>query len=217
MTPLHVVAHVPGQIALPHGPLALDALLAAQVALELQLPPPRHAADCVPIDIPIEKEPGGRFHLCSFSEHAFEEHDVRWVNRRAPVEQYQTIGTARIRRVRINAGVNKSYRLPLETGLLVDGRLDWWCIGAPEEMRRLLALVSYIGKKRSVGLGRVARWEVEPCEPWGDGFPVMREGMPLRTLPLDWPGLAPDAPRAEKTLTYPYWAHELEEVCACPL
>ena len=46
----------------------------------------------------------------------------------------------------------------------------------------LLALVGYVGKKRSVGLGPVDRWEVAPCEPWGDGFPVVDpDGKPLRT------------------------------------
>lgn len=215
MSPLRVVAHVPGQIALPHGPLALDALLASQVALREGLPPPRHAADCQPIAIPVQREPAGRFHLCSFSEHAFDAYDVRWVNRRAPVEQYQTIGESKIKRVQITGGKNKSYRLPLEVGLLADSRLVWWCVGDADAIRELLSTVLYLGKKRSVGLGRVERWEVAPCAAW-DGFPVLRDGLPLRPLPLDWPGLSAEAPRALKTLDYPYWDHAREEVCACP-
>ena len=192
MTPLVIRAHLSGSIALPNGPLALDALLASQVALRLELPPPRHAGDCQPIEIPIEKEPRGRFHLCSFSVGNFEARYLRYVNRRAPVEQYQTIGEAKIRRVQITSGANKSYRIPLEAGHVESDVLTWWCVGDAGQIRELLSTVLYVGKKRAVGLGRVDRWEIEPCEPW-DGFPVLCDGRPLRPLPTNWPGL--DAPR----------------------
>lgn len=209
-----VCAHLRGGISLPSGPIALDSLLASQVALRLELPPPRHAADCQPIEIPIQREHSGRFYLCSFSVSEFEARDLRYVNRRAPVEQYQTIGEAKIRRVQITSGANKSYRIPMETGHVGGDVLTWWCIGDSDSIRELLSTVLYLGKKRSVGLGRVERWEVEPCETW-DGFPVVHQGRPLRTLPIDWPGL--DAPRtAFRTLAPPYWDHSSEVLCAVP-
>ena len=212
--PLRVVAHVPGQISLAHRHLALDGILASQVALREQLPPPSCAADCQPIEIPIQREPGGRFHLCSFGEFELTEFDIRWVNRRAPVDQYQHLTSAK-GKVLITAGPDKSYRLPLETGHLVNETITWWCIGDDDAIRDLLVGVRYLGKKRSVGLGAVEWWDVSLCDTW-PGFPVLRDGSPLRTLPLDCPGLAEDPPVAYRCLTYPYWAHEHEELRACP-
>jgi hypothetical protein len=214
--PLEIRADLAGPIALPNGPLALDSLLAYQIALREQLPPPRHAGDCQPIEIPIAREPCGRFHLCSFSVGEYDARVLRYVNRRAPLDQYQTIGGAKIRRVQITAGANKSYRIPMETSHAVGDVLTWYCVGDTEPIRGLLATALYLGKRRAVGLGRVLRWTVSECEPWGDGFPVVApDGKPLRTLPLDWPGLVePDA--GYRTLSFPYWAHEREELCACP-
>lgn len=212
MIPLRVVARVEGQIALPNGALALDSLLASQVALRGGLAPPSCAADCQPIEIPVQREPGGRFHLCSFAEYRMIEHDVRWVNRRAPIDRYQQYGVTG--KVLIQGGPDKSYRLPLEVGYIDGSELRWWCIGDTAEIRALLSAVLFVGKKRNVGLGRVSEWIVEECAAW-PGFPVVREGKPLRPLPLDWPGLV-DPPIAYRTLTYPYFDHAAEEMLACP-
>ena len=120
MNPLRVVAHVPGQILLGNRHLALDSLLASQVAIRDQLPPPATADECQAIEIPIQKEPGGRFLLCSFGDFELTEFEIKWVNRRAPVEQYQRLTNAK-GKVLITAGPDKSYRLPTEAAHLVDG------------------------------------------------------------------------------------------------
>jgi hypothetical protein len=214
--PLVVTARVDGQISLPSGPLALDALLMSAVATRDGLPPP---PPFLPIEIPIAIEPGGRFHLASFSVGKLTDYDLRHTNQRAPVEQYQTLGP-QTGRVQITAGRDKSYRIPREVGHVEGGSLTWYCLGECGPIAALVQWIPYLGKKRSVGLGRVAEWRVEPCEPWGDGFPVVRDGMPLRTLPLDWPGLAHDAPTGYRVLGCidgPYWQHEREELSACPL
>jgi hypothetical protein len=215
MTPLIITAMVRGQIALPIGSLALDSLLMAQIALRDGLPPPPPFR---PIEIPIAVEGGGRFHLCSFAVPKLTEFDVRWINRRAPIEQYQAFGEAK-GKIRITAGPDKSYRIPLEVGHVEDQRLVWYAIGDAELISELLVGVGYVGKKRSVGLGRVTEWTVAKCEPWGDGFPVERDGLPLRPLPLDWPGLAKNARKQYRVLGCvdgPYWQHEREELCAVP-
>lgn len=214
MTPLHIEAVIDSAIALPGGPLALDALLAWAVATRLCLPPPS-VGGLVPIEIPVARESAGRFHLCSFSVSAVECYERRWVNRRFPLTEAQDLGNEKLKRIQITAGPCKSYRLPMETQRLIDDRLDWWCIGDEAEVRDLLGMVGYLGKKRSVGLGRVKQWTVEPCEPWGDGFPVVRDGRALRTLPADWPGIEEPDVRL-RCITFPYWRHEAEELCAVP-
>lgn len=215
MKPLRIEARIVGAIALPNGPLLIDGILAAAVAVRDQLPPPANADACVPIEIPLAKEPGGRFHLASFSTYRREASELRWLNRRPVIAEAQTMGDAKLRKLDISSGANKGYRIPLETMHLEGDALTWWAIGDADEVRELLELVPYLGKKRSVGLGRVREWIVEECEPWGDGFPVVRDGHPTRPLPLDWPGLV-EPNTAIRCITYPYWAHTREVLCAVP-
>lgn len=214
-SPLAIVARLGGALSLPSGPLALDALLASAVALRDDLPPVS-VVGVLPIEIPIQREPAGRFHFASFSESAAEEHELRWLNRRFPLAEAQALGNSKLKRVNLQGGPCKSFRTPIETTHLLDDTIRWWCLGEEVEIRALLGLVTHLGKRRGVGLGRVVEWTVSPCEPW-PGFPVVRDGSPLRPLPLDWPGIEePEAYAGVACLTYPYWQREREEVLAMP-
>lgn len=215
MTPLRVQAQLEGAICLPGNSIALDALLASAVAARDGIAPATTREGLQEIEIPVQRSECGRYHLASVAEYQPEQRALRYLTKRAPIEQYQTIGSDKIRRVDITAGENKSYRLPMETVHLVDDRMTWWCIGDANEIRSLLCLVSYLGKKRSVGLGKVRDWLVEPCSTW-PGFPVLRDGQALRNLPLDTAGLSDCADHAYAVLTYPYWRHESEVLCAVP-
>lgn len=42
--------------------------------------------------------------------------------------------------------------------------LRWVCVGDVDVVRRLLKLVTHVGKKSTSGMGAVAEWIVEPCE-----------------------------------------------------
>lgn len=205
MTPLRIQARIQGAIAMPHGPIALDALLAAMVCLRDQVPWALTAEEVRPIEIPVAKEPRGRFHLASCSVQTIDKHRLKYTNRRFPLEEAQIMGEPSFKRLRIDAGAQKSYRLPLDTIYLTDDTLTWWCVGVEAEVRSLVSLCLGLGKRRGVGLGTVRGWTVEPCEPWGDGFPVVLDGKPLRNLPLDWPGLV-DPNVGYGNLTYPYQA-----------
>lgn len=214
MTNLVVTAQLAGQLAMPDGPIALDGILAAAVAVRDGLPPVVTPVSILPIEIPVEREPGGRFHLASFAAFEWEAFERRHIHRRFPVAEAQAIAGPKLRRINISTGPAKSYRIPLEVGHLVDDNLTWWCRGDAVAIRDLLALISHLGKRRAVGLGRVRSWDVRACRPW-PGFPVVRDGLPLRTLPPDWPGL--DRPTlAYRTMTYPYWLRADEELCAVP-
>lgn len=215
MTPIEVTAHLHGQVCLQNGPIALDGLLAAAVALRDQLPPPLSVHDIVPIEIPIQREPAGQFHLASVSHYQVEAEDLRHVNLRPPIYEAQALGEARLKRMDISAGRSKGWRIPLATMHVVEDQLRWWCIGDHQGIVDLLALVPHIGKKRAVGLGAVERWDVRPCEPW-DGFPVLRDGLPLRPLPLTWRGLSEAADRGMANRTYPYWLRAREQPSAVP-
>jgi len=210
---LHVRADIQGPIRLPAP--ALDALLGAVVVLRDGVSPAAHEAEVVPLSIPIAREPGGRFYLASFGQCLPESRELRYQHKRFPVEEAQMFGRD-IKRVQINAGPAKSCRIPYDTALLAGDRVDWWCIGDAEEMSALLSHVSHLGKRRGVGLGQVRRWHVEPCDPWGVGFPVVRDGTALRTLPADWPDLRDDAPRGYGVIDMPYWMQSRSIICALP-
>lgn len=215
MIPLQVTATLRGQVALPRGTVALDSLLAAAVAMRDNLPPAFSALDLIPIEIPIAREPGGRFHLASFGECHDEQHEAAWINRRYPVDMAQAMGDAKLRRIQISTGPCKSYRIPLDVMHLQRDEIRWWCVGLADEIRALLASIHYIGKKRSVGYGAVDRWDVVERETW-EGFPVVRDGQALRPLPLDWPGLR-EPQTAFHPLSFPYDKRNTERpLCAVP-
>lgn len=213
--PLSVTARVGRELVIPDMGMALDSLLAMATCLRDQVPPANTAAEVLPIEIPVEREPAGRFHLCSNSVCDIAARAKRYTNKRPVIGEAQALAQT-AKRMQINAGPSKGYRIPYETQWPKDGELRWWCIGAAAEIRDLLGLIGYLGKRRGVGLGRVLEWSVEPCEPWSGGFPVVLDGRPLRPLPPDWPGLV-DPTVIETTLTYPYWLTERRQPCAVPM
>lgn len=215
MTPLRVEARLQCAICLPNGPIALDALLMFAAAQRDGLPPPASAADIVPIEIPIETRDG--IHLASVGVYEVEAREASFTNRRFPLAEAQQLAGPSLKRVAITAGPAKSYRLPREHLHLVEDRITWWAIGDVAGVRALLVdWIHYLGKRRAVGLGKVCAWVVEPCASWGEGFPVVRDGRPLRTLPATWPGLAEGTETAYAVPTPPYWDHGRRELCAVP-
>lgn len=216
MIPLRITATLRGGGALPNGPIMLDSLLGAAICTRDGIPPAHMKAELVPLDIPIAKSPCGRVYLCSASEGVIEANEARFVNRKFPIAEAQALAAPSFKRIQINGGPCKSYRLPLVLQHYEHDQLRWWAIGDEHLVRALLALIGYLGKRRAVGHGPVAQWDVEPCEPWGHGFPVVREGQPTRPLPTDWPELAPDVEQAYRVLLPPYWRREDEELCVVP-
>lgn len=217
--PLRVTARLAEGIVL-RAPIMLDGLLAWAVSAEHRLLPPVSGQRGPTIEIPIEREPGGRFHLCSQGLHEVEASELRHKNRRAPVMEMARLGSSKISRVQISVGANKSYRVPYALEHLRDNEITWYCIGDPDRVMSLLRHVHYLGRHRGAGKGRLdlhgEPWRVEECEPWGDGFPVVDvEGQPMRPLPVDYPGLGAVS-TALRTLTYPYYDMTRHEFCAVP-
>lgn len=212
---LLVTARVGGAVFIPDELPMFDGLLAWAVCQRDNIPPALTAAEAREIEIPAQRSACGRVWLCSQGHAEVEAAELRYTNRRPPIEQFQALAGRKMTRVDIATGANKGYRIPRHVTYLRDDRVDWWCIGDADEIRALLDLVTHVGKKRSVGCGRVVSWSVEPCESW-PGFPVLRDGLPLRPLPLDYPGLGEGARTMYRTLAPPYWSHAREELCAVP-
>lgn len=217
MVPLVVVAHLEGAIARPNPAYCLDSLLdwATYPERGIEHPCSPEEWEATRTELPIARSACGRFHLVSEGIFDTEQTDNRWINRRFPLPEAMALGDAKLRRVDVKAGPQKSYRLPLETLHLLGDVIVWFCVGDAQGIRDLLRWVTHLGKRRAVGLGRVARWEVELTSSWGEGFPLLREGVPTRALPLDHPGIAGGEQRIGR-FTFPYHYRWLEELVACP-
>jgi hypothetical protein len=209
MVPIAVRATVASAVALPGYAIALDSLLMAAVATRDDLPP-LGFREKVEFAIPLAKERG--IYLASLGLFEHEAYERRFLTKRFPLAEAQAFGDAKLKRVNMSAGLCKNYRIPMETIHLHNDAMTWFAIGDLDVVRDLLSWVHYLGKKRSVGLGRVQQWVVEECEQW-DGFPVLRDGRPLRPLPLDWPGLK-EYRVERRVLSPPYWERWRDEPCA---
>ena len=195
------------------GAPMLDALLMSVVASRMGLV--AGFGDMQDVDNPIDREPGGRFFMCSSPVVSWDAHESRYVHRRFPVAEAQMHGESKLRRVNIAVGSCRSYRLPHEVRWASGDRVVWYVTGDEDPIRELLTCVTHIGRRRAVGRGPVRSWIVEPCEPWGPDYPIARDGAPMRPLPADWAGLV-DPSTGYHTLAPPYWGHEREELCAVP-
>ncbi len=190
-------------------PISFDALLMAAVALRDNLPPIGFGQR-IDIAIPIAQERG--IYLSSVSQQTVECHERRHINKRFPMAEAQMLG-ARKMSINPKGGLSKGFRLPAEVSHMVGDIVTFYAVGDIEGVRELLQWVQYLGKRRGVGLGKVTRWDVAEHEAW-PGFPVMRDGKPMRPLPLDWPGIG-EHRKEYRVLTPPYWEQHREELCAC--
>lgn len=196
-------------------PVALDGLLAGRVALLRGMHPPRTLAEVEPIEIPIQLEPGGRFHLASAAcagELLYTRE--QYIHKRAPHEWYAWLCGPKVKRCNVAQEPDKSWRI-CKVGYRYD-RVTWWAIGDALAVKELLLGITRLGARRRHGCGEVKGWDVAECTTW-PGFPVLDiDGSPLRNLPLDYPGLSAGFAQRVSRLTYPYHLREGTEVLACP-
>lgn len=158
--------------------------------------------DMIIADLPLERRDvnGEWYWACSFA-FGEPEHETRshWHKRLSTqdVEKYVDFGDRR-GTVNTKSGFYKGYRMPL-TEFLVP-QLEWWLVGDERQVGRLLSRVTHLGKKRSQGKGRVAKWVVECAnEDRADARPI------------------PD-PNGETMVAIrpPYWWHKNEVLCRWP-
>lgn len=109
-----------------------------------------------------------------------------------------------------SAGRWKEYRTPVHAQQV--GRLRALCIGNADELRRLLAIVTHVGKKGSMGYGRVARWTVE------DGEHAAADVLALRAVPVEYyAGQSPQGILSPlRAWTPPYWYAPWWRPCMVP-
>lgn len=88
-------------------------------------------------------------------------------------------------------------------------KLVWFARGKPDEVRKMLGLVTSIGRKRGHGNGSVMRWEVDSmAEDWS----VMRGGKITRAMPEGYA----EGRRRVAGIRPVYWHRSRQIACVLP-
>lgn len=91
----------------------------------------------------------------------------------------------------------------------------WYCVGEQAGVAELLSYVLGIGKKADHGNGWVREWRVET---WGDDWSLVRDGRPMRSLPLPAARMLGVRDGIEQVIGYrpPYYVRTHQERCLTP-
>jgi CRISPR type IV-associated protein Csf3 len=82
-----------------------------------------------------------------------------------------------------SAATYKAYHMPVfyRSALWV----EWYCLGALDELTPLIHAITHLGKKTSQGWGRVEKWEIEQI---GEDWSVWHGDQLMRGIPIyHWP------------------------------
>lgn len=101
--------------------------------------------------------------------------DVVWVHKRAPAARH-----SQTKAINTSTGRYMERRIPLPT--LSTPEWESLCYGNALEIARLLDLVAFVGKRRGVGFGEVASWEIAP---WEGGDPHVSDGRLMHAIPQE--------------------------------
>ncbi len=119
-------------------------------------------------------------------------------------------------------GEYRAYRVPQLIRTVKDGIVEFFAVGHKAEVEELLSYIPAIGKKPSMGWGRVVRWEVEEIAEnyatWHPDFGLMRpieleEADAIPELMAN-KGKYPVMPYGVKP---PYWKKKNHRLCYVPI
>lgn len=207
MQPLKITAILQtGQVCSYDGRLTLDGLLSSVWFREHH---PEMLAYGAPEDewpdaeLPFERrvpehDSGAWYWAVSLGQYeTTKEYVYHWHRRfAAERERYMDLSGKKSGRINIAAGYMKIYRHPVP--VIVTPEIVWYAVGDADELRRMLAKVSYIGKNRSQGFGWIGEWRVEPCD--ADYSEIGPDGERMRDLPTK-----EDRAEGVEGVRPPYW------------
>jgi hypothetical protein len=165
----------------------------------------------VPLPLEESEAAGRRYYASSFGSWEGVESVTRW--RKRWCEEHDDLADfgRKQEKVLIKLGRFRAYDMPLVIHAAPE--VVFHVFGNGEEMERLLAAATYIGKKRSQGYGRVRQVLIELCaEDWS----CWREGKPTRALPVDEVGQFQLDALAYTGYRPPYWWPPNQCLCLVP-
>lgn len=217
--PLHITAQLATGLSCYH-PIALDALLAAQVAGREDYPPPSlQGSKLIELRLDDVLQWHSEGFYCASQAHLVVQgyNTIRWSKKTPSLVNLAWATSANKCPL---GGRWKAYWMPLRTVLPAGMRLHWWALGDLRGVAELLVSVFGLGGKRNVGHGNVAQWTVAP---WHEDWSLLRpehgaeggELVPARPLPLE---LAPPGWMEMRICRrhYPYWRRDGQELLAVP-
>jgi len=167
----------------------LDAILEYEMAQRLGLAGKIQRHEVAPpygqVHIPmLRRRIGGMLvPSCSSPICAPQHEAVEYFAKRFAVEQAGLLDEKKRLVVAMSNSTYKSYRLPLH--MRACDRVVWFAAAHRRPVLKLLKSVNSLGKKRSYGYGRVARWEAEPWhEDWSWWLVTEKGSVLMRPLPL---------------------------------
>lgn len=114
-------------------------------------------------DLPLAKDEDGRWKTSVGFYIQYEERIEYWHKK---INDFDALTYVNFegKRGKINSqsGEFKAYRMPQLIRVVSD--IQFYCVGDPDEIHRLLSLVTNIGKKGSQGYGYVKEWFIEEIE-----------------------------------------------------
>lgn len=224
--PLLVSAHLASPLA--HHPPHLDALLEWSVSIHVlhfdKQPTANGAISPWKVDRALPAPPVGVLPiyvarkqlgpwpvaLCSapiLSPTAAE--TVEHIGKRIATEEAGLLAERERRVVSTTNSWTKSYRLPLR--VRAAALVCWFCVGNRREILKLLKRVNSLSKKRSVGYGRVSKWEAVEVESDCSWFAPHENGQVLMRVLPQGPWLPADLVGYRKdygSCCPPYWHPE---------
>lgn len=159
----HLISPIIGDV--PH----LDSLLENEMAQRLGVAAKFHRGDAIPppgvIHIPMLRGAfGSEPHIarCSSPIYRTDHEYVERFAKRLATDHSALLADDERRVLPVGNGTYKSYRLPLKVQCV--SRVVWFCRGHRRPIKSLLRSVKSLGRKRSIGYGRVAKWDLEMIE-----------------------------------------------------
>lgn len=184
---LKVTAHLLSPIAgdVPHLDAILENEMAQRSGVAAILGPGKAVPPPGAIHIPMLRGAfGDEPHIarCSSPIYRVELEYVERFAKRLDTSYAGLLADDERRVIPVGNGAFKSYRLPLKTQCVAS--VVWFCRGHRRPIKSLLRSVHSLGKKRSIGYGRVAKWELVDVDGDYSWFATAEDGRVVLMRPL---------------------------------
>jgi len=166
----------------------LDALIEYEMAMHHGMADKFERAIAIPAygNIPspiLRRMIGGQLIPCCSSPIACHaDNTVEYISKRLDVGMADCLDDKKRIKVNMTGGAYKSYHLPFPIQSIT--HIVWFAVGDRRGIKKSLHRMTSIGKKRSVGYGRVIDWTIEAVEQDWSWFATTQSGIVLmRPLP----------------------------------
>ncbi|UFP97187.1 hypothetical protein [Gloeobacter morelensis] len=173
-------------------------------------------------DLPVarggdpDRYPGGWWWCVSSPHYTQALQQTDWATKRWEADLIYPVDWGRRKAtIQTACGPEKSYRLPIF--LRSSERIDWWLLGEPTAIKRLLERVTGLGRRRNIGYGQILSWQV--CLANNDWHLVGPEGQLMRPIPVGAASLNAEWNNQPRMLWAPHppgWMPQNWTLCLMP-